>query len=259
MLFDTHAHYFDEKFTSDGTDVDKLLDSINAAGVGNIINVGTDTESSAVALTQAEKHSFMYSAAGIHPSDCEKYDDLEKSLDIIRQMCQNNKGKVVAVGEIGLDYYWPGFDKDKQKLYFSSQLDLASELGLPAIVHDREAHGDCFDIIKAHKNARGVLHSYSGSLESARELIACGWYISFSGSLTFKNATRLADVAANLPHDKVLIETDCPYLTPHPFRGKRNDSGYLRYTAAKLAELWNTDLSEVEEITYTNAKEFFGV
>ena len=261
MYFDSHAHYFDEKLKVECTEgVDSFIDSLMAdKRISGIINVGTDIESSALALRQAMRHKGMYAAAGIHPSDCEKNLDMKKALSELEKMISENREKIVAIGEIGLDYYWEPVNKERQKEYFYSQLDLSEILDIPVIIHDRDAHGDCFDAVSSRKNVRGVFHSYSGSAEMAKELSKRGWYISFSGTLTFKNAERVRDVARALPRDRVLIETDCPYLAPHPFRGKINHSGYIEYTNASLASIWNLSEEETAEITKRNAKELFNI
>ena len=167
--------------------------------------------------------------------------------------------KVRAVGEIGLDYHYPDTDKERQSKWLEAQLTLAEELDIPVIIHDRDAHGDCFDAVCAHPRVRGVFHSYSGSAEMALDLIRRGWYISFSGTVTFKNAARVAGVCAALPHDRVFIETDAPYLAPHPHRGKLNHSGYLTYTVSRIAELWGMSVEEVARITVENARAFYGI
>jgi TatD DNase family protein len=262
MYFDSHAHYYDSKLLEEtkGESVDSLIDALLLDGdVSYIVNVGTNTKNSLVAIEQASKHKNMYAAVGIHPSDCKEESDFSSSLDRIRSLAVNHSDTVVAIGEIGLDYYWEPIDKEMQKAYFEAQLELARELSLPVIIHDREAHGDCFDIVMSHKDVKGVFHSYSGSVEMARELIKNGWMISFSGTLTFKNAKRVVEVASALPKDKVLVETDCPYLTPHPHRGKINHSGYLKYTNDALSEIWGIESNECARITCENAKRFFGI
>ena len=261
MYFDSHAHYYDEKLKQECTEgVDSFIDSLMAEkNISGIINVGTDIESSLMALKQAKMHKGMYAAAGIHPSDCKGISDMQKALYELERLISENREKIVALGEIGLDYYWEPIDKERQKEYFYSQLDLSERLDIPVIIHDRDAHGDCFDAVSSRKNAYGVFHSYSGSAEMAKELVKRGWYISFSGTVTFKNAERVRDVARVLPHDKVLIETDCPYLTPHPFRGKTNHSGYIEYTNASLALVWGIAPEEAADITYRNAVALFGI
>ena len=261
MYFDSHAHYYDEKLKQECTEgVDIFIDSLMTdKNISGIINVGTNIENSYIALEQAMHHKRMYAAAGIHPSDCKEIADMAKALSELEKIISENREKVVALGEIGLDYYWEPIDKNRQKEYLYAQLELAAHLNIPAIIHDRDAHGDCFDAVSYRKNVRGVLHSYSGSAEMAKELVKRGWYISFSGTLTFKNAERVREVASSLPRDRVLIETDCPYLTPHPFRGKTNHSGYIEYTNAMLASVWGLTSEETALITSKNAKELFDI
>ena len=199
----------------------------------------------------------MYVAAGIHPSDSRHYADMEGELQKLRHLLDTRLDKIVAIGEIGLDYHYPETDKESQAKWLHAQLSLAEEYDLPVVIHDREAHGDCFDAICAHPRVRGVFHSYSGSAEMAKDLIRRGFYISFSGTVTFKNAARVGAVAAELPRDRVLIETDCPYLAPHPHRGELNHSGLLVYTAARLGEIWGISTDEAAEITTENAQNFF--
>jgi TatD DNase family protein len=184
---------------------------------------------------------------------------MRRPLADLKAHIVSNRDKIVALGEIGLDYHWEPIEKSRQKEYFYSQLDLAEELSIPVIIHDREAHGDSFDAVADRKNIRGVFHSYSGSYEMAKDLIDRGWYISFSGTITFKNAERVREVAKRLPRDRVLIETDAPYLTPHPYRGKVNHSGYLEYTNEALASVWGIDVNECAKLTEENAKRLFGV
>ncbi|MGN1207527.1 MAG: TatD family hydrolase, partial [Eubacteriales bacterium] len=174
-----------------------------------------------------------------------------------RALLTDPANKAVAVGEIGLDYHYEGYDKRLQEEYFSRQMALAEELGLPVVIHDREAHGDCFEMVCRYPRVTGVFHSYSGSAEMAKDLIRRGWYISFSGTVTFKNAPRVREVAASLPHERVLIETDAPYLAPHPYRGQCNHSGYVRYTCAALAEVWGLTPDETANITCENARRLF--
>ena len=259
-LFDSHAHYFDARFASEECPegVDALLGRIfREEGISHILNVGTDIPSSLLAVEQAKKYPGMYVAAGIHPSDSRHYPDMDAELAKLKALLTQKDTKIVALGEIGLDYHYPDTDEKQQAAYLDSQLSLARKLDLPVVIHDREAHGDCFDAVCRYPDARGVFHSYSGSEEMARDLIRRGWYISFSGTITFKNARKIAAVAKNMPHERVLIETDCPYLAPHPFRGQMNHSGLLHHTAAMLAELWELPLDEVARITSENAKHLF--
>jgi TatD DNase family protein len=255
--FDSHAHYWDDRFGEEG---ESLLNNLFATSVAGIVNVGTSPLTCQTTIAQARKYPHMYTALGIHPSDAAELPDDPTSLVAqIREMLLNPENKGVAVGEIGLDYYWEPFDKEKQKRYFCAQMELAQELRLPVVIHDREAHGDCFDIVCRYPNVTGVFHSYSGSPEMAIELVKRGWYISFSGTISFTNARRVREVASVLPHDRVLIETDAPYLTPHPHRGKRNDSGYLSYTCKALADVWGMEEDDVARITYQNAATLFGI
>ncbi len=257
MYFDSHAHYWDDRFLDDG---DVLLDELLATSVAGIINVGTSPATCEATTSQAKKYPHMYTALGIHPSDtAELPDDPTAPVAQIRRMLLHPENKGVAVGEIGLDYYWEPYDKEKQQAYFHAQMKLAQELRLPVVIHDREAHGDCFDIACQYSAVTGVFHSYSGSPEMALELVKRGWYISFSGTISFTNARRVREVAKVLPRDRVLIETDAPYLTPHPHRGKRNDSGYLSFTCKALADVWGLGEEETAHITYQNAARLFGI
>ena len=255
--FDSHAHYWDDRFAEDG---DALITELLGTTVSGIINVGTSPDTCRVTIMQAKKYPNMYTALGIHPSDCAALDsNPAASVEEIKQMILDKENKAVAVGEIGLDYYWEPYDKEKQLAYFHAQMQLARELGLPVVIHDREAHGDCFDVICQYPDVIGVFHSYSGSLEMALDLVRRGWYISFSGTVSFTNARRVKEVATGLPHDRVLIETDAPYLTPHPHRGKRNHSGYLPFTCAALADAWGISQEETAAITYANTARLFHI
>ena len=208
----------------------------------------------------------MYAAVGIHPEDCHYITDPDAELArlwaMIADPTHRKQHKIVALGEIGLDYHWQDYngipmDKQKQAYFFDAQMEMANKLGLPVIIHDREAHGDCFETVLRHPSVRGVFHSYSGSAEMARELVKRGWYISFSGTLTFKNAARVREAAQAVPRDRLLIETDAPYLAPHPMRGQRNHSGYLTYVLDTLATLWNCTPDEAAEQTHQNAHTLF--
>ncbi len=257
MLFDTHAHYDDERFANmdNGQTVDSLLSSLFESGVGKIINAGTNLQTSQKSIDFAEKYSGMYAAVGIHPSDCFKYEDMQSVLDKISSLSQHEK--VVAIGEIGLDYHYDFSPKNTQKQWFAAQLDLARRLDLPVIIHDRDAHGDVFDMLRACKGIRAVMHSCSESAETVRQLTKLGHYVSFSGSLTFKNASSVVQAAEAAPIDMILIETDCPYLAPVPFRGKMNHSGLMKHTAEKLAEIKGVSYEEICRITFENAVRFF--
>ena len=258
--FDSHAHYYDERFSEElEMGVDTLIDTLLSENVSYIINVGTNPETSRQAINQAKKFGRMYTAVGIHPSDTRFLSDMESELADIEALIKDKANKCVCLGEIGLDYHYPDTDKEKQAEYFEAQMCLAEKLDIPVCIHDREAHGDVMDVIRRHPKVRGVLHSFSGSAEMAEELVKLGWMISFSGTLTFTNAKKPREVAAILPHDKVLIETDCPYLAPHPKRGTLNHSGNLEYTNAALASIFGISPEEGAALTENNAKRFFGL
>lgn len=260
-LFDSHAHYYDERFEEevDGG-ADAVLSSVFLGEVGKIVNVGTCNENSQKCIDQAARYGGMYAAVGIHPSDCRFYTDVERELEILEQTLENREvKKIVALGEIGLDYHYENTDKAKQAAFFEAQLEMAERLDLPVIIHDREAHGDCMDIIRRHRGVRGVFHSFSGSAEMAKELVRLGWYISFSGVVTFKNAAKVKEAAAAVPLDRLMIETDCPYLAPHPHRGEINHSGLICLTCEALAQIHGMEIDEMADITYRNACNFFGI
>lgn len=258
-LFDSHAHYFDNRYEEEGIDVYSLLDALFSDNVGYIVNVATNNTNAIACTGMAEKYNNMYTALGIHPSDINPASDIDDELATLTYLLKKPESKAVALGEIGLDYHFEPYDKDLQMRYFDEQLTLAGELGIPAVIHIRDAHGDAFDTIMKHKNAYGIIHSYSGSPEMAKEYVRHGWYISFSGTLTFKNASKVQQSAMELPRDMVLIETDSPYLAPHPFRGRINNSSYLLYTAEKLGSIWGISTEEAAKITSDNAKRLFGI
>ena len=258
--FDSHAHYYDERFESEiNESVDTLIDALLQDSVSYIVNIGTSPMTSRLAIEQAKRHENMYTAIGIHPSDTRFLSDVDSDISEIESLIRDPESKCVCLGEIGLDYHYDGTDKEKQMEYFERQMLLAEKLGLPVSIHDREAHGDVMDVIRRHPEVKGILHSFSGSPEMAEELVRLGYYISFSGTLTFTNAKKPREVAAVLPKDKVLIETDCPYLTPHPHRGKTNHSGYLSYTNAVLAGIWGISEEECARITEENARRILGI
>ncbi|MBQ9805209.1 MAG: TatD family hydrolase [Clostridia bacterium] len=263
-IFDTHAHYYDRRFAENSAD--EILEQIMPDPVCAIINVGTNCENSRIAIEQAAKYEGMYAAIGIHPGDCHAIENADAALAMLDTMLgdweSRKRDKIVALGEIGLDYYWQEYDgipmdKQKEAYFFDAQMELAEKHVIPVLIHDRDAHGDCFETILRHPNVKGVLHSYSGSAEMARELVRRGWYISFSGTLTFKNATRVREAALAVPRDRLLIETDAPYLAPHPHRGKLNHSGLLVHSLETLAVLWNCTPEEAAEQTFENAERFF--
>ena len=250
-IFDTHAHYDSNGFAADR---DEILSALPAAGVGLVVDPGCDLESSRAAVALAERYTFVYAAAGIHPSDCAGTGEAEFAA--LRALCGHKK--VVAVGEIGLDYYWKILPpREFQQTVFRRQIELAAELGLPIIVHDREAHGDSLAIVLDYPEARGVFHCFSGSPEMAEELLKRGWYLGFDGPITYKNAQKAPEVAAITPLDRIVVETDSPYLSPVPLRGKRNDSRNLPYIIEKLAEWKGISPEEMTQITWENGLRLF--
>lgn len=252
MYFDTHAHYDDRRFDGDR---DEILASMPENGVSLIVNPGCSAKSSRKALELAERYPFMYAAAGVHPSDVPQMKDAD--LGVIKDLASHEK--CVAIGEIGLDYHYDFSPPEAQKKRFCDQLQLARELGLPAIVHDRDAHRDCLEIVKEFRDVRGVYHCFSGSLESAREILSLGWYLSFTGTLTFKNARHAPDVVRYMPLDRLMIETDAPYLTPEPYRSDRNDSRYVSFVCKAAATIKRMTLEDMAEATMKNGLEFFGI
>lgn len=253
MLFDTHAHYDDEAFDADR---DALLTALPDCGVGLVIDPGCDLTSSRRAVELAAAYPHVYAAVGIHPENCGGCTD--DDLAALRPLAQ--QPKVVAIGEIGLDYYWEeNPPREFQQQVFRRQLALARELQLPVIVHDREAHADTLSTVREFPDVTGVFHCFSGSPEMAQELLKLGWYLGFDGPVTYKNARRAPEVAAVTPLDRMLIETDSPYMTPVPYRGKRNDSGYVRLVAEKLAEWKGVAPEEMARLTTENGKRLFRI
>ena len=252
MYFDTHAHYNDEAFDADRSQV---LSEIRDSGVSLVVNAGNDLETSLAAMRLAEKHDFIYAAVGWHPQDADSFD--AESPELIRKWLKNPK--VRAIGEIGLDYYYDNPVRDVQRRVLYRQMELARELNVPVVIHDREAHADCLEIVRRFPEVCGEFHCYSGSAEMAKELIDMGWYLGFTGVVTFKNARRVIEVVEICPVDRMLIETDCPYLAPVPVRGKRNDSRYLRHIAEKIAEIKGMAPEEIARITLNNGRRFFRV
>ena len=255
MLFDTHAHYDDERFDEDR---DALLASMPENNVGLILNPGCDAETSRKAVSYANRYPFVYAAVGLHPENIE--DGWTQALDEIRTLAQSEP-RVRAIGEIGLDYYWVktpearAFSRD----FFDAQLSLAEELDLPVIVHDREAHADCLAIVREFPGVRGVFHCYSGSAEDAKTLVKLGWHLSFTGTITFKNARKAPEVIAAVPLERIMVETDAPYMAPTPFRGKRCDSRYVYRMAETIAEIKGLTPAEVEQATTENGKALFAI
>ena len=254
MLFDTHAHLDDERYDDDR---DEVIIRAEEKGIKFILNVGFDMASSKRALSLANRYDFIYAAVGIHPHDASEAK--ETTLSQLKELAQQDK--VVALGEMGLDYYRNLSPKDIQQQAFRDQIRLAKELQKPIIVHDREAHGDILQILKEEgaQEVGGILHCFSGSWEMAKECMALNFYISIAGPVTFNNAKKLQGVAEKMPLDKLLIETDAPYLTPEPFRGKRNESAHVYYVAEKIAELKGINIKELGQATTANARKLFGI
>ena len=253
LLFDTHAHYDSRKFDADR---DAVLSGLPDRGVGLVVNPGCDLPSSRKAVELARRYPFVYAAVGVHPEDCAGWEDAQ--LAQLRALAA--QPKVVAIGEIGLDYYWKeNPPKELQKEVFRRQLELAGELGLPAIVHDREAHGDCLDLVREYPEVTGVFHCFSGSAEMARELVGRGWMISFTGVLTYPNARKAVEAAQAVPLEKIMIETDSPYMAPVPCRGQRCDSGLVAHTCQRLAEIKGVSPEECARITMENGRRFFRI
>ena len=251
MLFDTHAHLDDHAFDEDRRE---LLASLPEKGIGLLMNPGCSYESSRNAIALSEQYDYIYAAVGSHPDAADEVDDA--LIAKYRELCKQHP-KVKAIGEIGLDYHYEDIPREIQKKAFRLQMELARELDLPVIVHEREAHEDGLKIVDEFPTVKGVFHCYSGSLELAKELIKRGWYIGFTGVLTFKNARKAIEVAANIPLDRIVIETDCPYMAPVPFRGKRNAPGLVCYMADKLAELRGISPEEAARITLENGKRLY--
>ena len=252
MYFDTHAHYDDKAFDSDRDEILKLLPS---EGVSLVIDPGCDIASSRAAIALAEKYDYIYAAVGLHPEELESV--TVDSLGELHNLAQHPR--CVAIGEIGLDYYWDDTRKEEQKALLHAQLELALELDKPVIIHDREAHADSFDAVCAHKGVRGVFHCYSGSAEMAAELLKRGWYLGFDGPITYKNARRAIEVLQICPLERILIETDSPYLSPVPMRGRRNDSRNLRYVTEKIAEVKGITPEEAAAASMKNGKTLFSI
>lgn len=252
-VFDTHAHYDDSRFDEDR---DQILSSLPSKGVKLALDPGCDKESCRKAVEIANKYPYVYAAVGIHPEACNQFDDEAESL--IRTLVKDPRVK--AIGEIGLDYYYDdGPDRELQKKVLRAQMAMAEEFDLPVIIHDREAHGDTMEIVRSFKNVRGVLHCYSGAVEDAKTYVRLGWSLSFTGVITYKNAVKALEVIRWMPLDRIMIETDSPYLAPVPYRGKRNDSTLVHLVAEKIAEIKGMDAEEVARITMENGKRFFNI
>ncbi len=251
-IFDAHAHYDDSKFDDDR---ETVLKSVESNGVCGIVNASVDIPTANTVLGFTQKHSIVYGAVGIHPENIE--DLPEDYLEQLAKLYTENK-KIVAIGEIGLDYYWD-IPKEPQQRIFGEQLSLVNELDAPVVIHDREAHGDTLEFIKKYRPKNALLHCYSGSAEFLKEILRLDCYISLGGTVTFKNARHSVEVASVVPLDRLLLETDAPYLSPVPFRGKRNQSDYIVYAAMKIAELRGMSAQEILDITAQNAKRFYRI
>ena len=253
-IFDTHAHYDDEAFDADREEV---LTGLKKQGIGTVVNVGASIASTKTTLALAEVHPFMYAAVGVHPNETAELTDAD--MKWLESLAENPK--VVAIGEIGLDYYWDEPEREIQKHWFSAQLEVAKKTGLPVIIHSRDAAKDTLDIMKVEHNGAtgGVIHCFSYGVEMAREYLNIGYYIGIGGVLTFKNAKKLIEVAEYAPLDRIVLETDCPYLAPVPNRGKRNFSGNLPYVVEKLAEIKGVSKEEIIRETAKNARALYRI
>ena len=253
MVFDTHAHMNDRAFDMDR---DAVMASLQEAGVGLLMNAGCSLASTVECIALAEKYEFAYASAGSHPDAADEVCDAV--LEEYKKLCKLHP-KVKAIGEIGLDYHYEDIPRDLQKKAFIAQMELARELNLPVIVHERDAHQDGLEIVKQFPTVKGVFHCYSGSAEMAKELVNLGWYIGFTGVLTFKNAKKAIEVAQAIPLERIVVETDCPYMSPEPFRGKRNDPSRVVYVADKLAEIRGISPEEARAITFENGKRLYRI
>ncbi len=254
MLFDTHAHLDSRRFDKDR---EKVIKNLYKNEVSLVVNPGVDFASSVKAVFLANKYDNVYAAVGVHPHEAKGMDD--NTIDILKEL--SNKEKVIAIGEIGLDYHYDNSPREVQRRRFKEQIKLAKEINLPIIVHDRDAHQDVFEIIKeeADTNLKGVIHCYSGSVQMAKKYVDMGFYISLAGPVTFKNAKTPKKVVEGIPLDKLLIETDSPYLTPHPHRGKRNEPLYVRFVASTIAEIKGISFEKVAKQTLKNGKDIFNI
>ena len=253
MLFDTHAHLDDRAFDADRAE---LLAALPQQGLALVMNPGCSLASSRNVDKLTREYDYIYGAVGSHPDVCDEV--TEEVLEAYRQLCRENP-KIKAIGEIGLDYHYEEIPRDVQQRAFRMQMALAAELNLPVIVHDRDAHGDSMAIVEEFPTVKGVFHCYSGSVEMAQWLVDRGWYIGFTGVLTFKNARKALEVAEAIPLERIVLETDCPYMAPEPFRGKRNDPGKLYRMAQRLSELRGYDEAEIRAITLENGKRLYGI
>ena len=252
FLFDSHAHLNDPAFDPDR---EELMNGLAAKGVGLVMNAGCSLASSRDIVDMTAKYPWLYGSVGSHPDSADEVN--EEVIEQYRKLCQNEKIK--AIGEIGLDYYYEDIPRDIQQKAFRMQMQLAKETDMPVIIHEREAHDDGMRIVKEFPGVTGVFHCYSGSAEMARQLVKMGWYIGFTGVLTFKNARKAVETAASIPLDRIVIETDCPFMAPEPFRGKRNDPGYLYRMAERLAEIRGITPEEAAIATTENAKRLYRI
>ena len=252
MLFDTHAHLDDRAFREDR---DGLITGLQSKGVGLVMNPGCNLESSRNAVALAQKYPHVYAAVGSHPDAADEVN--EQVLEEYRKLCK--LPKVKAIGEIGIDYHYEDIPRELQLKAFRMQMELAREVNLPVIVHEREAHEDGMAVVKEFPGVTGVFHCYSGSAEMARQLVDLGWYIGFTGVLTFKNARKAIETAASIPLERIVLETDCPYMAPEPFRGKRNDPGYIYRMAEKLAEIRGLSVEDIQAVTTENGKRLYRI
>ena len=253
MLFDTHAHVDDLAFQEDR---EELLRSLPGQGITMLLNPGCSLKTSRNAVKNARDYDYIYAAVGSHPDAADEVCD--EVLEEYRRLVRENP-KVKAIGEIGLDYHYEDVPRQRQQQAFRAQMELAGELDLPVIIHDREAHEDCLNMIREFPEVKGVFHCFSGSAEMAKQLAALGWYVGFTGVITFKNARRAVEAAAAMPIDRIVIETDCPYMSPEPFRGKRNDPGKVYRMAEKLAEIRGLSVEEIQRITLENGKRLYRI
>ena len=253
MLFDTHAHMDDEAFSDDR---EQILASLPEQGLALVMNPGCSLSSSRNASLLSQKYDYIYAAVGSHPDVADEVN--EEVLEEYRRLIAENP-KIKAIGEIGLDYHYEDVPRQIQQKAFRMQMALAKELGLPVIVHERDAHEDGMKMVEEFPEVTGVFHCYSGSAEMAKELVKRGWYIGFTGVLTFKNARKAVEVAKAIPLDRIVLETDCPYMSPDPFRGRRNDPGKLYRMAEKLAEIRGLTLEEIHTITTENGKRLYRI
>ena len=253
MYFESHAHYDDKRFREDR---EKLLELLPSCGIDHVVNIGCDLKSSKESIRLAEKYDYIYASVGVHPHEVSEM--TSQTIEELRRLAAHEK--VVAIGEIGLDYYWDNEPHEVQQKWFIRQLELAGEVKKPVIIHSREAAADTMYIMKNYaQGLDGVIHCYSYSREMAEEYVKMGFYIGIGGVVTFKNAKKLKDVAAAIPIEKIVLETDCPYMAPEPYRGKRNQSSYIRYVAEKIAELKEMSQEEVIAVTEKNARDLYGI